>query len=444
MKKKRFNIPVIISVLAVLLLAGIQYHLISNTYSLKSKDFAGQYEFFNNLNDTTDLSGILAVTKKLLLTPGLLTDSTKKRALYKATFEAFKSDKLSKAIRRRIKKLNPNLKYGVAFDYLFFREEKTGREEVLIKHATPLFIAGEIKEVQPHYIKTPILIMRNDIMYFELVIYLDLSEKIKFMFGKMWGIFALSFITIVTIVIMLIYTIRTARRHKKLSLMKSDFINNMTHELKTPLATIGVVTNMLNKISGNQSQTHNLSQVIQRQNLRLQGLIDSVLDVTMWEKNMMQLNAQKINMADFLKGIVQDFELKHQDIDIEVSLEAVKSCLLSIDSFHFTTVMYNLLDNAVKYSPAPAKIAINTQVLPEKQQLKIVVSDWGQGITKEAQKHIFDKFYREGNGLVHQVKGLGLGLYAVKNIITAHQGNISVQSKPGQGTTFEIQLTISR
>ena len=225
-------------------------------------------------------------------------------------------------------------------------------------------------------------------------------------------------------------------KQKRLSDIKTDFINNITHELKTPLATLSVATKAVEKpeVQHNQAALGNVIQTISRQNLRLQKLIDQVLDQSVGDHEL-RLNRVPVNASQFIHIIVQDFRLSNPDHNITTEIPS-ENVEVAVDKFHFTTALLNLLENAVKYGSQT--IAINAHA--EKEHLKIQIRDDGMGIDKKHLPFIFEKFYRAEHADIHNSKGLGLGLYYVDQIVKAHHGTISVQSNKGVGTTIEINL----
>lgn len=270
--------------------------------------------------------------------------------------------------------------------------------------------------------------------------YIDITRKKRIIYREMVGIFTLSVITIVIVLFIFVYTIRNMLKQKKLSDMKTDFINNMTHELKTPLTTISVASSSLAdpSIHSNDERVVEISKMIGKQNRHLNHLIDHILDVELWERDQVSLSLKPVDFSCFLREKIDEFKLEHKDDSIRIiedlNLDGVK---INMDEFQFTRVMNNLLSNAVKYSPGKPEIFIKAEV---KDKLFLLIKDHGMGIDHESQKHIFSRFYRANTGDIHKVKGLGLGLYYVKKIVEAHGGHVSVESKPNHGSTFIIEL----
>ena len=199
----------------------------------------------------------------------------------------------------------------------------------------------------------------------------------------------------------------------------------------------------MGKIANNPVLAANMVEVIDRQSKRLQRLINQVLDLTIWERTNPELKQKQVPIKRFLETIVADFRLKQMDIplDIQTNLESLQDELsLYIDPFHITTVISNLLDNAVKYSTEKPVIRLSSQQVGN--YLQISIGDEGMGMDRETQQHIFDKFYRGQKGNLHTVKGLGLGLYYAQKSIEAHGGMIEVESKKGKGSVFKLRLPL--
>jgi len=270
--------------------------------------------------------------------------------------------------------------------------------------------------------------------------FIDFTHKKRIIYREMVGIFTLSVITIVIVLFIFVYTIRNMLKQKQLSDMKSDFINNMTHELKTPLTTIAVASSSLAdpSIHSHENRVVEISRMIGKQNRHLNQLIDHILDIELWERDQISLTRQPVEISRFLKEKIDEFKLEHTNDSIKITeefnLEGVK---ILMDEFQFTRVVYNLLSNAVKYSLGKPEIVVKAEM---NEKLVIKVQDNGIGIDKETQNNIFSRFYRANTRDIHKVKGLGLGLYYVKKIVEAHGGRISVDSKPNHGSTFIIEL----
>ena len=263
-------------------------------------------------------------------------------------------------------------------------------------------------------------------------------SSIKFMIPS----FVLSFILLVIFIV----TITIAFREKRLTEMKNDFINNMTHEFKTPISTISLAAQMLNDDSIRKSPElfKHVSGVINDETKRLRFQVEKVLQMSMFDRQKATLRLQPLEANNIIQNVVNTFKIKVEKYggSIEANLDAPIS-EVNIDEMHFTNVIFNLLDNAVKYrkEDTPLHIKVATQIQNE-NTLVITIGDNGIGIKKEDLKRIFDKFYRVSTGNRHDVKGFGLGLAYVHKMITELKGEISVESEYNKGSNFIIKLPL--
>lgn len=273
--------------------------------------------------------------------------------------------------------------------------------------------------------------------------YVDFPERKKIITREMSLTLLLAFITILTVTLIFSMTTRNMMIQKKLSDMKSDFINNMTHELKTPLSTIAVATTTLsdNRMMENQEKIAEISTLIRKQNKHLTQLIDRILDISIWEKDQVKLIKKQVHIWEFMKEKLENFRLEHKDDQVIITDEyELERDFITVDDIHMTTVINNLLSNAVKYCDRQPVIHVKVIL---RHELIFQIRDNGIGIRKDEQKHVFEKFYRVGKGDFKTVKGLGLGLYYVRQIIDAHGGQISLTSTPGKGSTFTIHIPLN-
>lgn len=270
--------------------------------------------------------------------------------------------------------------------------------------------------------------------------YIDLSDKRAMLIREMSAYFFMSIFSILVVVTIFIFTYRNLIEEKRLSNLKTDFINNMTHELKTPLSTITVAgkTLEMEQIRSDGRKVLETAQLIGKQSIHLNQLINLILEISMWERTQFQLDKKTIEIEELLNDIVDSFRNGYgysAKIMQKYCFDGVRA---DIDLVYFTTMINNLLSNAVKYSDKDPEISI--QGFRDKENIYISVADNGIGIAKSEQKHIFDKFYRISQGNIHKTKGLGLGLYYVKRIAESHGGDVTVSSKPGKGSIFTVKL----
>jgi signal transduction histidine kinase len=227
---------------------------------------------------------------------------------------------------------------------------------------------------------------------------------------------------------------------RRLSSLKTDFINNMTHELKTPLATITVAgkTLEMEKIRRDDAKIMETAKLIGKQSVHLNQLINMILEISMWERTQFQLDRKKVDIEEIMNDIVASFKSGSGNAASLLQKYTFNGVKADIDLIYFTTMINNLLSNAVKYNDKDP--VINVEGFADERNICIKVADNGIGISKTDQKHIFDKFYRASSGNIHKFKGLGLGLYYVKKIAVAHGGDVTVSSKPGKGSIFTVTI----
>ncbi|MEP7142622.1 MAG: HAMP domain-containing sensor histidine kinase, partial [Ferruginibacter sp.] len=240
-------------------------------------------------------------------------------------------------------------------------------------------------------------------------------------------------------------TVRALLKQKKLSEIKSDFINNMTHEFKTPLATISLAVDALKneKVINDREKMNYFTGIIKEENKRMNKQVETILQAALLDRQEVQLNLKKTYAHDLITSALNNINLQVDQVHghLEVKLDAQKDLVLA-DEVHFTNLISNLLDNAVKYSKDNLHIKICTQTAGN--QFKIKIEDNGIGMNKETVNRIFEKFYRAHTGNLHNVKGFGLGLSYVKTMVEAHHGTIKVESVPGKGSSFLLSFPIAR
>lgn len=240
-------------------------------------------------------------------------------------------------------------------------------------------------------------------------------------------------------------TVYTMIRQKKLNVIKNDFINNMTHEFKTPIATISLAVDALKnpKVICNPEKLNYFSSIIKEENQRMNRQVETILKSALMDRQEIQLNKKPLHVHKIIEDVADNFALRLQEKggDMEIRLDA-ENDLISGDEVHINNIVNNLLDNAVKYSKenVPPHIVLSTSSTPKKFLLRI--EDNGIGMTRETVKRIFEKFYRAHTGNIHNVKGFGLGLSYVKTVVDSHEGSIKPESTLGKGSVFTIELPL--
>lgn len=270
----------------------------------------------------------------------------------------------------------------------------------------------------------------------------DFSNKKREVFKRAALSIGIAFLSLIIIVGGLLFTLGNLLKEKKLSQMKTDFINNMTHELKTPLSTISVASRTLEceQVASDPIRVLETARVIARQNTQLSRQINHLLEISKWERKQFELYRRWLNPAAFVKGVIELCRWECKAAEVSITEEySTSEAMVFIDETMITAALVNLFSNAVKYNTR--KPEVHFRVWTD-SMLNISITDNGIGIARDEQVHIFDKFYRVNTGNLHNVKGLGLGLYYVKHIVEAHGGQVTVSSKPGQGSTFTVKLPI--
>ena len=286
-------------------------------------------------------------------------------------------------------------------------------------------------------------VLFNDDYFFSPVkMMLFFPEKKMSLIGELWMLIAGSFILIGILIILIIYFIRTFIHQQRLSAMKSDFISNMTHEFKTPVANINLALDTLENqqmLSGESSQR--VAGIIREENQRMRQNIDLILETSLFDKRTIKFKKSEVDIHDLLDTIIDSLELELTEKKgvLTKKFQAEKT-ITHIDEPHLFNAILNILDNALKYSDRAPEITVSTRNIDK--GISISIQDNGIGIPASSLDKIFDKFYRQPHGNQHDVKGFGLGLYYAKQIIGGHHGKINVKSELHEGSRFEIWIPI--
>jgi two-component system phosphate regulon sensor histidine kinase PhoR len=272
---------------------------------------------------------------------------------------------------------------------------------------------------------------------------LTFPQKKRFLFSELIGICILSIIFTLIIIIAYASALNQLIKQRQISLIKTDFINNMTHEFKTPIATINLALDAIKnpKIIDDKEKVLRYLQMIKDENKRMHAQVENVLRISKLEKKELDINKESANIHEIIEDAIEHVNLIVDDRNgtITTHFDANRTSVL-LNDVHFTNVIVNILDNAIKYSPEEPVIDIYTENV--KDFVIVKIKDQGSGMSKVAQKRIFEKFYREHTGDLHNVKGHGLGLAYVKRIIEDHNSQIFVESEKGKGSTFIIKVPL--
>lgn len=304
------------------------------------------------------------------------------------------------------------------------------------------FMMGDYENYEDKLLKSPYQTSMTciyDSSKFLLIIYF--TDKQNLVMSDLAGWIATSIFWIVILIVGFYLSANSMLKQKKLSEMKNDFINNMTHEFKTPISTISLAGEMLMKpgIQKDHQKTTRYSQIILDENSRLKKQVEHILQIAVLDRGEFKLKKKEVDIHEIIHNQVSNMELtlKENNGEIQCFTNAASHHVIG-DRVHLENVISNLLDNANKYTPENPKLKIST--INKNDGIIVSVSDNGIGISAENKKHVFKNLYRVPTGNIHNVKGFGLGLYYVKTIIEAHGGSIDLDSEPGKGSTFKVYI----
>ncbi len=297
------------------------------------------------------------------------------------------------------------------------------RKEKFISYGTPLFIDNEGNSDYQLFVSFP--------------------SKEKYIIATISNILIFAAVFVLIIIIAFAGALYQLIRQKQISEIKTDFINNMTHEFKTPIATINLALDAIKnpKIIGDKEKILRYSEMIRQENKRMHGQVENVLRISKLEKNQLDITSKVVDVHEVIEDAITHVDLIVKDKGgfINVDFKAIEKEVMA-SKFHLTNVIVNMLDNAIKYTDDSPRIDITTNNAGRNMIIKI--KDQGIGMSKNVQKNIFHKFYREQKGNIHDVKGHGLGLSYVKKIVEHHHGSVYVESEKGKGTTFTVKLPL--
>ena len=304
------------------------------------------------------------------------------------------------------------------------------------------FATGQYNTKEEELIKSPFQFSVSSLYRpgdYYLSIYFPAKQSILLRQMEIWLLLSVFFLII--LIISFVYVLFSILRQKKLSELKNDFINNMTHEFKTPLATSTLAAEMILKseMIKNPDRIRKYAKVILDENVRLQGQVEQVLQMATLENGKQRFKSKKINIHNLINAVMDSFELRIKKNDVKVAIElGAKEPHINADRAHILNVFYNLVDNAIKYTPEKPSIKIKTW--NSNGGIHIQVEDNGIGIDLEHQKNIFKNLYRVPTGNIHEVRGFGLGLYYAKTVVDFHQGRIQLESELKKGSRFDVYL----
>ena len=384
----------------------------------------------NSLNETQ--KSLQEIVKNRYVYQKALLDEVVYSILYSASDKPLKE-------RINFKQLDQDLKAemmnnGINIPYHFTVTTQDGRE---------VYRCPDYTDEGEEYSYSQVL-FRNDPQSKMGVVKVHFPDMNSYIFSSVRFMIPSVIFTLV-LLITFIFTIVVIFRQKRYTEIKNDFINNMTHELKTPIASISLAAQMLNdpSVSKSEQMQKHLGGVIDDESKRLRFLVEKVLQMSMFDRKKAVFKKKKLDLNEIVENAAHSFALRveHTGGKIYVDIEAIDSTLY-VDEVHFQNVIFNLMDNAVKYRKPDEPLFVTMKTWNDEHHLYLSINDTGLGMKKENLKKIFDKFYRVHTGNVHDVKGFGLGLAYVRKIVELHGGEIKVDSELGKGTTFTIKLPV--
>ena len=421
--KKIFPLIVVLITLSVVGIIFIQMSWINNAIKLKHEEF--QREVDNSLKQAKEAIFNRFIYKSKTFIPD---DESKKFYLQNNfTVEGnFTKDDIREIIEKQLKQNNIKQPFEFCVTNIFKNSILQSDGFQMADEQT-----AKVAELEP-----------EDSYRARETLYLYIHEDKNLIIREMLWMIIASVVFTTIIVLAFAVTVRTLFNQKKLSEIKSDFINNMTHELKTPLATISLAIDALTneKVIHDTDKIKIYSSMIKEENKRMNKQVEKILQAARLEREEIKLSLQKLDAHQVINKVADNLALQIQEKNgvLDLKLNATNS-FIEADEVHFSNIIFNLLDNAMKYSDKPPHILVET-FKHGNGMLSIKVKDNGIGMDKETQSRIFEKFYRAHTGNLHNVKGFGLGLSYVKAIVDAHNGRIKVESAPGKGSTFTITI----
>jgi two-component system phosphate regulon sensor histidine kinase PhoR len=443
--KRLFTLITILITLSLIGIIVLQLSWIKNSLLLKEDQTiqaidAAVYELSQDLIEEKS-------RLPTLISPKMIQDWPKERLLdlFKVPtiaerYTAFKmQDKIRKSLERHgLKKTSFEFAIVNAVNSLTF-EMQSGNFERAYEHALEDTANNRI-----YYLDiTPLPGSETESLVPSESVVVVFPEIQNFIFSSLGWMIAGAILFTLIILAAFYITVRALLRQKKLSEIKSDFINNMTHELKTPLATISLAVDAIRnpKVVNDPEKLHYFSNIIKDENKRMNKQVETILQAALLDKQEVQLRLKELNVHDILAHIADNFKLQMDERKGKLVIEPeAQNDLIEGDDVHITNMLSNLVDNAIKYSKEDVPPVITISTMNYGKYLRVRIEDNGIGMNKETVSRIFEKFYRAHTGNIHNVKGFGLGLSYVRTMVDAHHGKIKVESVPGKGSVFTVDL----
>ena len=446
--KQKINLLIGFSTVVLIALMAIQFYLVKTTYEYKVAQFHTEVKekISKITNNFTDIDSTLMISKDIYynrLLQNYVKDKNFKSHVKSQLLANPNRDVLTELLRRKINLEFPKNKIDfavVTHKFIVFNSEQKADTIFSEKPTIGNILYGNLASLDDAFsVRNYVETTQGDSNYkllTEQTLFVSVKNWEQIILKRMATILILSILSMMILISLFVIAIRALIKQKKVSDVKTDFINNITHELKTPLTTLSVSTKILERqeVLDNPILMHSVIETISRQNVRLQNIVDQVMHNSLGFEEI-ELQKETVKPNTLVQTILADFHMAYPNITIESNLSNADINLL-LDKFHLTTAITNVLENAVKYGCQN----ITLQTALKNDQFTISIQDDGIGIPKNKQALLFEKFYRVAQGNVHNVKGLGLGLYYVDQIIKAHKGSIQVVSDLGKGASFTISI----
>jgi two-component system sensor histidine kinase VicK len=448
--KQKINLLIGFSAVVLVMLITMQYYLVKTSYDYKVAEFHAEVKskLEKITNEFSDLDSDIFNKKEDLyqnLAANYSKDSNYRFRLKADLLSNNYKGILNQQLRRKIEREFPNSKIDfavIANKFVIYNSQMKSDTIFSEKPVIGNAIYGNLTSLKDafavrNYVGTSSGVKNSNYKFLtEETLFVSVKNWEQIVLKRMATLLILAVLSIIILITLFVIALKSLIKQKKISDVKTDFINNITHELKTPLTTLSVSTKILERseIQQNEALLNSVVETISRQNVRLQNIVDQVMNNSLGHDEI-ELQKEKINPNVLLKTIVDDFHLAFPEVKIHSEFTDTK-VNLQIDKFHLTTAINNVLENAVKYGCQ--KITLKTML--QNSRFTISIEDDGIGISKSKQSQLFEKFYRVNQGNLHNVKGLGLGLYYVNQIIKAHKGSVKVVSDIGKGSLFTISI----
>lgn len=443
------NLTTIIALISLVTLVSIQAYIVTIHYNTKTKEFNKLYTeasakaiknsdilYSDNLEDELSKLSVKILKDSKGIENFFANAESKENIIENYSATLLKNNNIHNLIKRRVKRNK--------LDTLFNIKHKIKSLAILYKDKKINIVKKDKKQSEKKgpsiYLKTFYNESNNYIIEYDS--YVHFLNKDTIIRDELKGLVTMILLSTIVIIASFVYTLYILKRQRKLSALKSEFIDNITHEFKTPLSVISVATSSLknDNIRNQEDKVMDIVSLLEKQNKHLTNMISHVIDVSLLDRKAATIKTKLINVSEFIRDISESFknEISKNNLQIDIDSQLSDGFKYRLDTMQITRVINNLLSNSVKYCTQEPQININ---LYSDERLHIDVSDNGIGIDDQCKKHVFSKFYRSKNPT--NSKGLGLGLYIVKRIVENHKGDISIESNGKTGTTIKMSFPLN-